>query len=69
MNLTTTINVYETQVILYWILGVLILHIGDWHWLGWISIWYGWLTLGFCFYIGIKNKRRLREELSEHFDL
>ena len=35
-------NIYEIQVILYWILGVLIINIGEWHWVGWIAIGYGW---------------------------
>jgi hypothetical protein len=37
-------NLYEIQVVLYWILGVLILNIGEWHWVGWISILYGWVV-------------------------
>jgi hypothetical protein len=44
MNTEVKINVYETQAILYWILGVLVLHLGSWDWLGWLSIGYGWFT-------------------------
>ncbi len=40
------VNIYEMQAILYWILGVLILHLGTWHWLGWLSIGWGWFTFG-----------------------
>lgn len=57
------INIYETQAILYWILGVLILNIGTWHWLGWISIGYGWFTFLATISIAFKHRKELRDEI------
>ncbi len=56
------INVYETQTILYWILGVLILHLGTWHWLGWLSIGYGWLNFFNTLRYTFKNRVEVKEE-------
>lgn len=56
MNPIVKANVYEIQTILYWILGVLILHLGTWHWLGWVSIGYGWLTMLYTIRYIAKNK-------------
>lgn len=54
------VNIYETQCILYWILGVLILHLGTWHWLGWLSIGYGWLTFASTIWLAGKNHKELK---------
>lgn len=54
-------NIYEVQAILYWILGELILHLGSWHWLGWISICYGWFTFVYCFFYASRHLKELKE--------
>lgn len=59
------INIYEVQVILYWILGVLILHLGTWHWLGWLSIGYGWLTFVYTIWFAAKNRKALKDEFAD----
>ncbi len=56
------INIYETQMILYWILGELILHLGQWHWLGWVSIIYGWTILVHTLVYGITHRKELEDE-------
>ena len=56
------VNVYEIQCILYWILGVMILHIGTWHWVGWISIGWGWITFIFTTIFAIKHREDIRKE-------
>lgn len=37
-------NIYETQALLYFILGELILHLGTLKWLGWVCVGYGIFT-------------------------
>lgn len=32
------------QALLFWIIGELVLNIGQWKWVGWLAIVYGWLT-------------------------
>lgn len=56
------VNIYETQTILYWILGVLILHLGTWHWLGWLSIVWGWLTFFYALIFTAKNLEKIKNE-------
>jgi len=51
-------NVYETQAILYFILGELILHLGDFKWLGWTCIIYGWITFVVAILIVIKGAKQ-----------
>lgn len=53
------INIYEVQVLLYWILGELILHFGTWHWVGWISIGYGWLTFAYVIVYAYKRREEI----------
>lgn len=55
------IQMYETQVILYWILGVLILHLGGREWVGWLAIGYGWFTLAYTLIFAVKNARKLKD--------
>lgn len=45
MNQRLEAELWETQVILYWILGFLIIHWGTWHWVGWVAIGWGWVTM------------------------
>jgi len=59
MNHFYRVNIYETQAILYWILGFLILHFGDWRWLGWVSIVWGWLTFASVIFLSIKNSNEI----------
>ena len=54
------INTYETQVLLYWILGVLILNIGELHWVGWLSIVWGWMTALYTFVYAAKRRDMLK---------
>lgn len=61
MKAFAKINIYEIQAILYWILGELILHLGTWHWLGWLSIGYGWLTFAYTFYYAGSREKELKE--------
>jgi hypothetical protein len=49
MNKRLQAELWEIQVLLYWLLGFLIIHWGDWHWVGWISIGYGWFTFVMCY--------------------
>jgi len=58
------IQIYEIQVLLYWILGVLILNIGQWKWVGWVAIVYGWLTVLYLLLYTGKNV----EEIKNAFD-
>lgn len=60
------INIYELQAILYWILGELILHLGSWYWLGWVSIGWGWITFVYVNWFAIKNAQKLEEEFDLH---
>lgn len=59
---TSKVNTYETQAILYWILGVLILNIGEYKMLGWASIIYGWVTFSSVIIIGILNRKEINKE-------
>ena len=59
MNRFWKANIYEIQTILYWILGELILHFGQWHWVGWISIIYGWTTMFYTIWYVIKYRHDL----------
>ena len=54
------INTYETQAILYWILGVLVLQGPNWHWVGWISVIWGFITFFALIVIGTRNKEDLK---------
>ena len=58
------INIYEIQHILYWILGVLILNIGEWHLFGWTCIVYGWFNFAFTTIYTIKNREEVIKELN-----
>lgn len=57
------VNIYEIQGILYWILGVLIIHLGSWHWLGWVSIIWGWITQFSIFIITIRHLKEIKDYL------
>ena len=59
---TSLINTYEIQALLYWILGVLIIHFGAWAWVGWLAIAYGWLTVVVTFVYGVVHRNDLRQE-------
>jgi len=55
-------ELWEIQVILYWILGTMLLH--DGHTIGgWIAVGYGVLTLVSCYALLIKD--RVMEKLEE----
>ena len=54
-------NIFEVQVLLYWILGVLILNIGEWHWLGWLSIAWGWFTFIYVLCFAWKYRHELKD--------
>ena len=58
------INIYETQAILYFILGFLIIHFGDWKWLGWLAIGWGWITFFSIFVIALRHHKELKEYFS-----
>ena len=60
MNHWWKIQVYETQAILYWILGVLILNLGGWQWVGWLAIVWGWLTFFAALHFAMKNVEKIR---------
>lgn len=55
-------NVYETQAILYFILGVLILHLGSHPWLGWWSIIWGWFTMIYTAIYTTNHKKEIDAE-------
>lgn len=56
------VNIYETQAILYWILGVLVVNLGTWHWLGWVSITWGWLTFISALSLTMKHEEEIKNE-------
>ena len=61
MNYFWKINIYETQALLYWILGFLILHFGDWKWIGWVAIVWGWFTFIYLTLFTAKNADKIRD--------
>lgn len=58
------VNIYETQTILYWILGELILHLGTWHWLGWLTLGYGWFTFVATLLISAEHRSEIAVEIA-----
>ena len=61
MNHFWKINIYEIQALLYWILGFLIIHYGDWQWVGWVSIVWGWITFIYMGFFAVKHKDKLKD--------
>lgn len=59
MNYFIKISVFEVQASLFWILGVLILHLGTWHWVGWLSIVWGWFTFVTIFVVPIRYSEEI----------
>jgi hypothetical protein len=54
-------NIYEIQSLLFWILGFLIIHFGDWKWVGWLCIVYGFMTMIYTFYFIAKNYKEFED--------
>jgi uncharacterized membrane protein len=65
MKKTIKANMYETQAILYWILGVVILHLGTWTFFGWLSIACGWITFFWVIAYTAKYSKEMRAEMAD----
>jgi hypothetical protein len=58
------VNIYETQAILYWILGAIFDSNGE-HFFGKASTIWGWITFVYVIIYSIKHEKEMKEEFND----